>query len=408
MSDGKSTKFEGITGTLGLSPLESPTVVGTKQGKIQIGIPKERSFQEHRILLDPEAVRTIVANGNRVLIESKDGEDASFSDREYSEAGAEITRDIKEVFQCEMILKVAPPTNDEIELMTMNQTLISPLHLPAIEKDYLLKLMKKRVTALAFEYIKDQAGGFPLVRSMSEIAGKTAVLLAAEYLSNTSKGNGVLLGGIAGVPPAEVVILGAGVVGTAACQAALGLGATVKVFDNNVYKLMRLQNALHQKIFTSIISPRILANQLESADVAIGAIHSKKGRTPIIVTEEMVEHMKSGSVIVDVSIDQGGCFETSELTSHKRPTFKKHDVIHYGVPNIPSRVARTASQAFSHIITPMVLKMNEVGGVRNLLYENSGIRHGTYLYQGGLTNEFLGEKFNIKCANLELLFATNI
>lgn len=408
MSEKDPTKFTGIVEKLGLSPLEAPQMVGQGQGGMQIGIPKERSYQEHRILLTPESVRTIVANGNSVLIESKAGQDSHFSDREYSEAGAEITRDSEKIFQCEMILKVAPPTEEEIEMLKFNQTLVSPLHLPAMSKEYLLKLMQKKVTALAFEYIKDDAGGFPFVRSMSEIAGKSAVLIAAEYMSNMSKGIGNLMGGIAGVPPAEVVILGAGIVGTSAAQAAMGLGATVKVFDNNVYKLMRLQNHLQQKVFTSILSQGILERELCNADVAIGAIHSKKGRTPIYVSEEMVEQMKAGSVIIDVSIDQGGCFETSELTSHKTPTFKKHDVIHYGVPNIPSRVARTASEAFSHIVTPIILRINELQGIKPLLFEDSGLRHGTYLYRGNLTNEHLGEKFNIKCSNLELLFATNI
>lgn len=404
----KKKDFEGIVSKLGLQPLEQPTMVANRKAKLFIGIPKERSFQEHRIGLTPESVQTLVANGHRILIERGAGLDSHFADADYSEAGAEITDNVEEVFKADVVIKIAPPQLNEIEMMQTGQTLISPIHLPTLKKDYIQLLMKKKVTALAFEYTNDEAKRFPFVRAMSEIAGNSVILLAAEFLSNTNDGKGILLGGISGVPPAKVVILGAGVVGAFAARAAIGLGAVVSVFDNNVYKLQRLQEKIGARVFTSTISPAILAQELQTADVAIGAIHSKQGRTPVIVTEEMVSKMKAGSVLIDVSIDQGGCFETSEITSHAEPTFKKYDVMHYCVPNIPSRVSRTASYAFSNILTPILLRCGDLCGIKNLIYEDGGIRNGIYLYNGNLTNEHLSSLFGIKSSNLDLLFASNM
>ncbi|HRP39025.1 MAG: alanine dehydrogenase [Chitinophagales bacterium] len=403
-----SRDFSGIVSKLGLQPMEAPSMVSNKKAKLYIGIPKERSFQEHRIAITPESVRVLTANGHRIVIEENAGKESRFYDNDYSEAGAEIVADEEAVYKADIILKVAPPLPYEIALMKMNQTLISPLHIPSIKQEYIEMLMKKRITALAYEYTKDDAGFFPFVRSMSEIAGSTVVLIAGEFLSNANNGKGILLGGVSGVPPAKVVILGAGVVGTFAARAIIGLGATVSVFDNNVYKLMRLQERIGARVFTSTVQPEILANELETADVAIGALHSKKGRTPILVTEQMVERMKPGAVVIDVSIDQGGCFETSELTSHLEPTFKKHGVIHYCVPNITSRVSRTASYAFSNILTPILLRMGDLKGMQGLIYEDVGIRNGIYLYKGNLTNEHLAKIFQIKHSNLELLFASNL
>lgn len=403
-----SRDFSGIVSKLGLQPMEAPAMIANKKAKLYIGIPKERSFQEHRIALTPESVRVLAANGHRIVIEENAGKESRFYDNDYSEAGAEIVADEDSVYKADIILKVAPPLPYEIALMKMNQTLISPLHIPSIKQEYVEMLMKKRITALAYEYTKDDAGFFPFVRSMSEIAGSTVVLIAGEFLSNANNGKGILLGGVSGVPPAKVVILGAGVVGTFAARAIIGLGATVSVFDNNVYKLMRLQERIGSRVYTSTIQPEILASELETADVAIGALHSKKGRTPILVTEQMVERMKPGAVVIDVSIDQGGCFETSELTSHLEPTFKKHGVIHYCVPNITSRVSRTASYAFSNILTPILLRMGDLKGMQGLIYEDVGIRNGIYLYKGNLTNEHLAKIFQLKHSNLELLFASNL
>lgn len=394
----------GYAAQFGLSPVEAPALINLKNHQLYIGIPKEVSFQENRVPLTPDAVDILVANGHRVLIETKAGEGAHFKDKDYSEAGAEIVYDTKKVFEAEIILKVAPPSEEEMELLKMNQILVSPIHLPTLKDTFINKLMQKKVTALALEYIKDEAGSFPFVRSMSEIAGSSAIQIAGELLNSTKNGQGLLLGGISGVPPANVVVLGAGVVGEFAIRAALGLGASVKVFDNNIYKLMRLQNNVGRRLFTSAFYPDVLQKELEDADVVVGAIHSESGRTPIIVSEEIVSMMKPGAVIIDVSIDQGGIFETSEVTSHQNPTFKKYDVIHYCVPNIASRVARTASYAMSNILSSRLLKSSELGGLDKLFLYDHTSRHGVYIYKGCLTNKHLSERFNIKHTNIDLLF----
>lgn len=379
-----------------------------KLNKLFIGIPKEIILQENRVPLVPSSVATLIANGHRIIIEQGAGEKAHFKDREYSEAGADIAYSAEEVYKADVILKVAPPTLAEIDHMRPNQILISPLQLPIISADYINKLKHKRVIALAMEYIKDESDTFPVVRIMSELAGLSAMLTAAELMSTTSGGKGVLLGGISGVPSAKVVILGAGIVAEYATRTALGLGAEVRIFDNNIYKLKRIQNQVGRSLYTSAIDPYVLETELITADVAIGAIHSKTGRTPMIVPEDMVMKMKPGAVIIDVSIDQGGSFETSEVTSIDHPTFIKHDVIHYCVPNIATRVCRTASIAISNILTPILLKTSSVSNIEHLLFSNPGLRHGIYTYKGSLTNEYLGERFQIKSTSLDLLMTSDL
>lgn len=372
-----------------------------------IGIPQETTLQENRVALVPHSVTTLTAHGFRILVESGAGTKSRFTDHDYSEAGAEIVHSHEEVFKADVLIKAAPPTLDEIELMRPNQVLISPIQLPMMEYEYITRLLKKRVTALAMEYIRDdETGVFPIVRVMSEIAGISAIHIAADLLATARGGQGVLLGGIAGVPPAKVIIIGAGVVAEFATRTAIGLGAEVRIFDNNVYKLMRLQNQVGRQLHTSVVNPVHLKEQLLTADVAIGAIHSRKGRTPLIVSEDIIQRMKPGSVIIDVSIDQGGCFETSQITSHDHPTFTKHNVIHYCVPNIPSRVARTASDAISNILTSLLLRA-ESDGVFNLITNHSGLRNGVYTYKGCLTNAYLGERFQIKNTNLDLLITSD-
>ena len=246
-------------------------------------------------------------------------------------------------------------------MMRGDQTLISALQISIQPKKILQELMRKKVTAIAWDYIRDESGVFPVVRTMGEIAGTTAILVAGNLLNTFNQGKGVMLGGIPGVQPAEVVIIGAGSAGESATRAALGLGASVKVFDNSISRLRRLQNDLGSRVFTSVIQPKVLAKSLMRADVAIGALRAPLGRTPCVVTENMVSQMKAGSVIVDVSIDQGGCFETSRITNHDHPTFMKHDVIHYCVPNIPSSVSPDRIFCFVQYI---FTRFNEYGGMR--------------------------------------------
>lgn len=386
-----------------LLPKEEMLEIARKKGNLYIGIPKETSFQELRVALVPETVSLLVSNGHRVKVESNAGEGASFTDRDYSESGAEIVHDKREIFQCDIIFKVAPPIEEEVEMMPGHQTLISALQITIQPKQILAKLMEKKVTAIAWDYIRDNTGAFPVVRTMGEIAGTTSILLAGDLLSCFNQGKGMMLGGIAGVQPTEVVIIGAGTVGEYATRAAIGLGASVKVFDNSQSKLRRLQNETGIRVYTSVIQPKVLAKALMRADVVIGAMRAPLGRTPCIVTEEMVEQMKEGSVIVDVSIDQGGCFETSRVTSHDQPTFVEHGVIHYCVPNIPSRVSRTASFALSNIFAPILLEMGDRGGAKEFIAQDPGFRSGVYIYKGILTSEVLGKVFHLKYKDIELL-----
>lgn len=388
-----------------LMPQEEMLEVGRKKGKLFIGIPKEISFQENRVALVPDAVALLVNNGHRIVVETNAGKMANFQDHDYSEAGAQIVFSAEEVYKADIILKVAPPSPQEIELMQQKQTLISALQLTVQPEDFIKQLMNKKITAIAFDWIRDQDGIYSVIRSMGEIAGGTSILIAAEYLSNANNGQGAILGGISGISPTEVVILGAGTVGEFATRAALGLGASVKVFDNSIYRLRRLQSDIGTRIFTSVIQPRVLAKHLKTADVVIGAIRAQHGRTPLVVTEEMVAEMKVGSVIIDVSIDQGGCFETSEVTNHTKPVFRKHGVIHYCVPNIASRVSRTASYALSTIFAPILLNIGEEGGVENMLRRDEGVRNGIYVYNGVLTNQVLGEMFKLPFKDINLFMA---
>jgi alanine dehydrogenase len=268
------------------------------------------------------------------------------------------------------------------------------------------KMMEKKITALSFENLKDESGHNPIVRSMSEIAGSAVMLIAGQYLGSVNSGKGVLLGGISGIPPTKVIIIGAGIVGEYAARTALAVGASVKVFDNNIYKLKRLQNNIGVRLWTSVLEPKILAKQLKTCDVAVGALTSASGRTPVVVSEEMVSMMMPGSVIVDVSIDRGGCFETSEVTSHEMPVITKFGVIHYGVPNIPSGFARTASQAISNVLMPLLLKISDEGGLEKLIWHQLNIRNGVYLFKGSLTNFHLSQRFNLKYTDLNLLIAS--
>lgn len=384
-------------------PMEEMLEISKKKGKLQIGIPKEISFQERRVALVPEAVSFLVANGHNVRIEQGAGESSHFSDTEYSEAGAEICLSAQEIFDCDLILKVAPPSEEEVDMLRGSQTLISALQLGIQTKTILQKLMQKKVTAIAWDYIRDDEGVFAVVRTMGEIAGTTSILIAGELLSSFNEGKGIMLGGIAGVQPTEVVVLGSGTVGEFATRAALGLGASVKVFDNSLSRLRRLQNDLGSRVYTSVLQPKVLAKSIMRADVVIGAIRSPLGRTPCVVTEEMVSNMKEGSVIVDVSIDQGGCFETSRVTNHNNPTYTKHGVVHYCVPNIASRVPRTASFALSNIFSPLLVSMADSGGCLDKIRNDHGFRSGAYIYRGILVSEILGQVFDLKYKDIDLL-----
>jgi alanine dehydrogenase len=385
-----------------LMPQAEMLEIERKKGNLFIGVPKETYTQEKRVCLTPDAVEAICAHGHRVVVESGAGLGSNFTDVEYSESGAKISYDPKEVFACSIVLKVAPPSYDEIDMMCPQSVLFSSLQLKTQTKKYFECLAKKRITAVAFDFIKDEQGTYPVVKSLSEIAGIASVLIASEIMSSRKDGNGLLLGNISGVPPTDVVIMGAGTVGEFAARSALGLGARVKVFDNSLSKLRHIQRSLGSLIYTSTIQPKTLQKALMRCDIAIGAVRGKT-RSPILVTEQMVENMKQGSVIIDVSIDRGGCFETSEVTNHQNPTFEKHGVTHYCVPNIPSKYSRTSSVSISNIFTPYLLNIAEEGGFENAVKFDKSLQKGMYFYHGILTNKSVADWFDLPFRDINLL-----
>ena len=388
-----------------LLPQEELLEAQRGHAELTIGIPAETSLQEKRVALVPEAVALLVAHGHQVLVETQAGSEAQFSDNDYSESGARIVYDRRQVFQANIVLKVEPPSLEEVALMGMRQTLISALQLSVQNEGLLEALSAKKTTAIAWDFVQNENGIQPLVRAMGEIAGNTAILLAGELMASVS-GQGTMLGGVSGVRPSEVVILGAGTVGEYATRSALGLGASVKVFDNSVHRLIRLQNAVGQRLWTSTLQPSVLEEALRTADVAIGAVRGSGSRAPMLVSEPMIAGMRERSIVVDVSIDRGGVFETSRLTSHERPTFIECGVIHYCVPNIPSRVARTASKALSNIFAPMLLGIAGEGGVVPAIKDRNLISTGVYMFNGTLTNEEIAAERSLPWKPLDLLAAT--
>jgi len=388
-------------------PKEERQAIGTSRNSLIIGIPKEIVFQENRIALTPLSVALLVEHGHQVIIETQAGAASNFMDHHYSEQGAQIVYEREAVFKADIIIKIASPTLEEVDLMKTKQILLSSQQPTLLERSILQAMIKKQITALSYEYLQDEGGHLTVVRAMSEIVGATSILIAAEYLSNIFDGKGLMLGGVTGVPPTEIVIIGAGTVGEFAARTAIALGAQVKVFDSSVYRLRRLQNNVGSRVFTSVIQPLILNKAVRSCDVVIGALRARNGRSPCIISEDTVSGMKPNSVLIDVSIDQGGCFETSEITSHDNPVFRKYDVIHYCVPNIASRVARTATYAMTNIFTPILLQIGDCGGLRNLIWTHQGVRHAVYLFQGSLTNKDIAEKFNMSFKDLSLMIVAN-
>jgi alanine dehydrogenase len=384
---------------------EKPLRVKPDGKSLEIGIPREIALQENRLSLTPEGVKILVLNGHRVLVETGAGLTSKFSDRNYSDAGAKIVYSAKEALEAQLVLKVEPPTLEEIALMKPGTFLISAIQLGNQKAEYLEALCAKKITAIAYEFIQDKVGGMPVMRAMSEIAGSMIIPIASEYLSDVKNGRGVVIGNITGIPPAQVLILGAGTVGEFAARAALGLGARVRIFDNHLYKLRRIRQIIGHEISTSTLDAINIQSAIKEADIVVGALRADKGRNRMVITEEMVASMKPGSIIIDVSIDQGGCVETSEITTHERPTFVKHDIIHYCVPNIASRVARTATTVISNIFTPILLEAADEGGLMEFIMNRKWFAKGVYVYKGMLTNEPLAKKFNLRCKDINLLMA---
>jgi len=385
-------------------PREEMLEILRKGKKLTIGIPSDFSKAEFRIPLTPEAVELLISYGHEIYMETNAGRASSYSDEEYRNAGAVVVDRKEEIFQCDLVLRISPFDQDEIDNLRGNQTLFSNLQLNTHCNESVRKLMNKKVTTIAYEYMENEHHSLPVVRLMSQISGVTAVTVASEYLSNSRKGKGVLLGGVTGISPTELVILGATTAAEFAARAALGLGAMVKVFDDDLFKLRNLEEKLGQRIFTSVLYPNVLRKALKSADVVLGTMSANSG-LKFRVSEEMVRKLKKGSVIIDLNVSEGGCFETSRCTDLNNPTYIKHGVIHYCVPNISSLVARTASIALSNILTPVIISIGETGGVQNYIKTAKGFRKGIYIYNGILTNHDLGAKLNIPSKDIDLLLA---
>lgn len=389
--------------------MEEPSKLGDKHTSLRIGVPREISNEERRVALSPSGVGALVANEHEVYVEADAGAQAHFSDSEYAEAGAEIVHSPEELYsKCEMVVKVGPPAGEEMRLLQEKQILISALHLGNTTPDFLQRLMDLRITGIGFEFIRDPDGSLPIVRMMHEIMGSMAVQIAARYLESTEGGKGVMLGGISGVPPATVVILGAGVVGEWAARTALGYGAHVIVLDTDLSALRSLEHYLDRRITTAMATTQYIRQAVLSADVVIGAMMADGQRSPILVSEDLVAGMRSDSVIVDAVIDQGGCIETSRPTTHSEPTFRKHGVVHYCVPNMPSNAARTATYALTNVLVPYLIQIGEVGSINEALWRNVGLRNGTYVYRRHLTKKSLATMFGMPHRDIELLIASGI
>jgi len=388
-----------------LFPEESLLRDFTRHPQLSIGLPKENADVETRLALTPEGVAIVTEEGHKVFVQRGAGAPMSYSDLQYSEAGAMLVNSAAEVFSKDIVLKITPPVTVELHLMRSNSTVFSMLQLSNLSSECIRFMMKKKINAFAYELIKDEQKAFPVVSSISEIEGNTAIALAAELMSNEHGGKGILLGGVAGISPTEVVILGAGITGTVAARSALALGAQVKIFDHDINKLRKIQHYLGQQVFTSVIHPNVMIKALASADAVIGNLRYIHGSERFMVAEELVKTMKPGAIIIDLSVDQGGCFETSECRTLKNPVFEKYGIIHYCVPNLSARVARTTSMALSNIFAPMLIKIGHSGSIKSAISESSGFRNGAYIFSGVLVNRLIGSYYGIQSNDIGLLMA---
>ncbi len=377
----------------------------TGQPRLSIGIPKENPTSETRLVLTPEGVSIITEEGHSVYVQRGAGAPMAYTDLQYSEAGAYLVDDASEVFGADIVMKIAPPTLDELQLMNNRSTIFSMLQLSNLSREAIELIMQKKMHAFAYELIKDEQKAFPVVNSIAEIEGNTSIAVISDLMSNERGGKGILLGAVAGITPPEIVILGASITGSVAARAAIGLGAMVKVFDHDINKLRKIQHYLGRQVFTSVIHPNVIFKALASADAVIGNLRFINGSDRFMVSEELVKTMKKGAVIVDLSVDQGGCFETSECRTIANPVYEKFGIIHYCVPNISARVGRTSSIALSNILTPIVLKIGESGSVKQSVADSMGFRHGAYVFNGMMVNRLIGDYYNLASNDIGLLLA---
>lgn len=370
---------------------------------MRIGIPKEVHFEEKRVALAPAGVDSLVRAGHTVYIQSNAGNESHLSDEDYKKVGAQVVYSAEEVFQrSECIVKIGTLTEEEADLLIDNQIVFSFLHLAVSKPKIVNTLLEKNITAIGFELIEDTVG-LPVLTNLSEMAGQLAVQVGGELLQSThAAGRGVLLGGLTGVAPAAVVILGAGTVGFRAARTALGAGAQVIVLDRDLHKLRRIEESFDQKITTVVANPYTIARGIKFADIFIGAVLIKGEIAPHVITEEMVKTMKKGAVIIDVSIDQGGCVETSRPTSLSNPFFVKHNVIHYCVPNMTALAARTASYGITNAALPYIQTIAD-NGLDQALLHDAGLGNGVCTYNGYCSNEVIANTFNKEFKRLHIL-----
>jgi alanine dehydrogenase len=405
----EAPSLQGLGIEHGLLTEEKQAQLSDKFHALRIGVPCETANEERRVSLSPAGVQALVANGHQLFIGKGAGNSAHFSDHDYSEAGAEVIAEAADLYaNCELIVKIGPPTPIELPYLQEKQMLISALHLGGTSPDFLRRLMELGITGIGFEFIRDSDGSLPIVRMMHEIMGSMAVQIAAHYLESAEGGKGVMLGGISGVPPSNVVILGAGVVGEWAARTALGFGSHVIVLDNDLGSLRSLEHYLDRRITTAMATEQYIRQAVLTADVLIGAMVTSGQRAPVVVSEDMVAGMRAGSVIVDAVIDQGGCIETSRPTTHSEPIFRKHDVIHYCIPNMPSNAARTATYALTNVLVPYLIRIGDMGSINEALWNDVGLRNGTYVYRRHLTKKSLSTLFGMPYRDIELLIASGI
>lgn len=365
-----------------------------------VGVPKEIMSGENRVAITPGAVTAFLNKGHRVLIERGAGKGSGIEDEEYRHFGAEIVPTAKELYErAEMIYKVKEPQPEEYELLREGQILFAYLHLAA-KPEVARVLMEKKVAAIAYETVEIN-GTLPMLAPMSEIAGRMATQIGAHLLEKSNGGIGILLGGVPGVTPANVVILGSGMVGMNAARVAMGMGATVTVIDNNIQRLRYLDEANGGRLLTLYSNPENIARAVAGADLLIGAVLIPGGRTPVLCTEEMVKTMRPGTVIVDVAIDQGGCIETAgRTTCHSEPTYVRHGVLHYAVPNIPGAVPRTSTYALNNATLPFALELAGKGCER-VIAEKTPLSLAINIINGKVVNRAVAEALSLDCATLD-------
>ncbi|WP_373230444.1 alanine dehydrogenase [Cohnella sp.] len=369
-----------------------------------IGLPKEIKNQEYRVALTPAGCEMLVKQGHVVVVQHGAGEGSGFTNEEYSGAGATLVEATSEVWgAADLIVKVKEPLPEEFSYFRNQQVLFTYLHLAAAP-DLAKALLDKQVTAIAYETIQLPGGGLPLLTPMSEVAGRMAVQEGAKYLEAFHGGRGVLLGGVPGVPPAEVIIIGGGIVGTNAAKMALGLGAEVVVLERSGERMRYLDDVFQGRLRTLMSNPYNIANAVRKADLLIGAVLVPGARAPRLVTEEMVKTMKKGAVIVDVAVDQGGSIETIDrVTTHENPIYEKHGVIHYAVANMPGAVPRTSTLALTNVTIEYILQLASKG-FHDTVKENSALALGVNAYLGQLTHPQVAEAIGMPYTRLESLW----